>query len=172
VQAIRLAAFAVILILAVPACQREPDDGALASASSLSEVAGTAAPVIPAPPALDADAVALGSALYAEHCAACHGARLEGEGAWKERNEDGSFRAPPHDATGHTWHHSDDQLREAVLRGGARLPADIGQSEMPTFADTLSLSEVDAVLAYIKSNWPEEIRAVQWEQTMRQTGGS
>ena len=54
--------------------------------------------------------VALGAAVYVEHCASCHGERLEGEPNWRRRKADGTLPAPPHDATGHTWHHSDDLL--------------------------------------------------------------
>ena len=35
---------------------------------------------------------------------------------------------------------------------------------MPAFADILSDDEIDAVLAYIKSLWPEEIRKKYDEQ--------
>jgi mono/diheme cytochrome c family protein len=85
------------------------------------------------------------------------------------QNEDGSFRPPPHDASGHTWHHGDKTLEEAVKLGGARLPANIGgASNMPAFADVLTDEEITAVLTYIKSTWPEEVRALQWEATLRE----
>ena len=51
--------------------------------------------------------VQLGSVLYAEHCASCHGENLEGQTDWYQRDQDGYLPAPPHDETGHTWHHSD-----------------------------------------------------------------
>jgi S-disulfanyl-L-cysteine oxidoreductase SoxD len=123
-------------------------------------------------PTPDPALVSLGASVYADFCAECHGQNLEGEPEWQERNPGGSFRAPPHDASGHTWHHSDRILREAILAGGARL-ADLpggGTSNMPAYASTLSEQEVEAVLAYIKSTWPEEIRAVQWQQTVSDPG--
>lgn len=88
---------------------------------------------------------------------------------WKSRNADGSFRAPPHDDSGHTWHHNDRVLREAVLHGGQRLGT-LGTSNMPAYAGVLTDDEVEAVLTYIKSTWPEDIRAIQWEQTVNDPG--
>lgn len=140
----------------------------LATVPLLSEVAGTPAVTVPPLPALDAAEVALGKGVYETQCAVCHGANLEGQVDWKEQNEDGSFRAPPHDETGHTWHHSDRVLIETIEQGGARLPADVGgSSNMPAFAGLLSEEEITAVLTYIKSTWPEDIRTIQWEMTVR-----
>lgn len=121
------------------------------------------------PPALDPQQVARGKEIYALHCASCHGANLEGEVDWKLQNPDGSFRSPPHDETGHTWHHGDAQLVDAVRFGGARLPADVGgTSAMPAYDALLTDDEIAAVLDYIKSTWPAEQRQYQWDIT-RQT---
>ena len=77
--------------------------------------------------------------------------------------------APPHDASGHTWHHGDDVLIESIKLGGARLPDNIGGfSDMPAFEGVLKDEEIAAVLTYIKSTWPEDIRGIQWEQTARE----
>lgn len=123
----------------------------------------------PAPPTPDATLISLGEDVYSEACASCHGANLEGEPGWKQPNPDNSFRAPPHDATGHTWHHGDRVLREAVLQGGERL-GKFGISNMPAYAGTLSELEIEAVLTYINSTWPEEIRSMQWERTLTDPG--
>ena len=58
----------------------------------------------------DGKLVALGQQIYAEQCAACHGDNLEGQANWQSRHEDGRLPAPPHDETGHTWHHADELL--------------------------------------------------------------
>ena len=58
----------------------------------------------------DADIVGLGKNVYAENCASCHGIALEGQANWRQRDADGYLLAPPHDETGHTWHHSDTYL--------------------------------------------------------------
>ncbi len=115
-------------------------------------------------PAIDAgdpEQLALGEQVYAAQCAACHGANLEGEADWQQPTAEGLLKAPPHDETGHTWHHDDAYLIESVKLGGARLPANVGVSAMPAYAELLSDEEIAAVLAFIKSYWPAEIRAAQ-----------
>ena len=139
------------------------------SLPSISELAGTPAPEIPPLPTLDSDEISLGQEVYAENCAECHGENLEGEADWKKQNEDNSFRSPPHDVGGHTWHHGDKVLIESIALGGARLPDNIGGfSNMPAFEDTLTEEEIAATLTYIKSTWPEDIRSTQWEQTVQE----
>ena len=108
----------------------------------------------------DAEVVALGETVYAAQCAACHGASLEGQPNWRERGADGRLPAPPHDATGHTWHHPDVVLFELTKHG---LPKEIGNGEpyysnMPAYEGVLSDAEIVAVLSYIKSRWPAEIQ--------------
>lgn len=113
-----------------------------------------------------AQAVARGADLYALHCAACHGANLEGQPDWKIPNPDGTFRAPPHDETGHTWHHGDTYLRERIRYGTATLPPDLqAVSNMPAYDGVLSDADVEAVLLFIKSRWPDNIQSLQTERT-------
>lgn len=102
--------------------------------------------------------LALGKKLYAQHCASCHGANLEGEKNWRSRNADGTLKAPPHDATGHTWHHSDDLLFRYTKDGGAKIAGGAFKSAMPGFGAALKDNEIWAILAYIKSRWPQDIR--------------
>ena len=64
-------------------------------------------------------AVALGQEVYLAHCASCHGANLEGAPNWQRPNPDGTMPAPPHDASGHTWHHNDESLFTTVKYGSA-----------------------------------------------------
>ena len=136
------------------------------------EASDTSSPAVDAPinefPILDSAEIALGQTIYEQHCAACHGFALEGQPDWKTQNEDGTFKAPPHNADGHTWHHADAQLIEAVKLGGSRFDGvDVGgTSPMPAYQDVLSEAEITAVLTYIKSSWPEDIRQAQWEVTV------
>ena len=109
----------------------------------------------------------MGRKLYDENCAACHGVELEGQANWRARDSNGLLPAPPHDETGHTWHHSDQQLFEITKRGTAALVGSNYQTAMGPFAEVLSDEEIWAVLAYIKSRWPEYIRARQAEITTR-----
>ncbi len=128
-------------------------------------------PPAPAPARIDADdraLVALGRNVYAAHCAACHGVALEGEANWRERKPDGTLPAPPHDETGHTWHHPDSLLFEITRSGGQSLaPAGV-RSGMPGFGGLLSDREIAAALAFIKSRWPAAIRRRQEQISRRQ----
>jgi mono/diheme cytochrome c family protein len=92
--------------------------------------------------------------VYAQHCAACHGAKLEGQPDWRKPLPNGRMPAPPHDESGHTWHHPDHVLF-GITRIGLVAPYAPAryQSDMPAFADKLSDDEIWAVLAYIKSHW-------------------
>jgi mono/diheme cytochrome c family protein len=115
------------------------------------------------PPSIDPDdpaQVALGRAIYAERCASCHGANLEGQPNWMDRKPDGRLPAPPHDASGHTWHHPDQQLMLITKKGlSAIVPG--YQSDMPAFEGVLTDEQIAAVLAFIKTSWPDDIRQRQ-----------
>jgi mono/diheme cytochrome c family protein len=114
----------------------------------------------------DAERVAQGERVYAQHCAACHGARLEGQPDWKTRNAQGRLPAPPHDETGHTWHHDDRVLFEVTKFGLARHAPPGYQSDMPAFEGTLDDKDIVAVLAFIKSRWPPLIHDKRREAGM------
>jgi mono/diheme cytochrome c family protein len=104
--------------------------------------------------ARDSGNVALGANLYAQHCAACHGAKLEGQPDWRRRLPNGRMPAPPHDESGHTWHHSDDVLFGVTKRGLVPPYAPPNyESDMPAFGGKLSHAEIQAVLAFIQSHW-------------------
>jgi len=109
--------------------------------------------------------LAAGQAIYAEQCASCHGANLEGAPDWRSPGSDGTYPAPPHDETGHTWHHDDALLFDYTKLGGDAAMAARGvanaNSGMPAFADVLTDAEIRDVIAWIKSTWPEPVRAAQ-----------
>ena len=103
--------------------------------------------------------LALGEKLYAQQCASCHGANLEGQPDWRKRLPNGRFPAPPHDASGHTWHHPDEVLFAITKHGLVPPYAPAGyESDMPAFGGKLSDQQIRAVLAYIESRWPLEVR--------------
>lgn len=111
--------------------------------------------------------ISRGKVGYAGHCAACHGANLEGQPNWQERLPSSRMPAPPHDASGHTWHHPDAVLFGIIKHGlvpGKYAPPSY-RSDMPAFGGQLADEEIWAVLAYIKSAWPADIRAAQAELT-------
>lgn len=103
--------------------------------------------------------VARGKAIYLEQCASCHGENLEGQANWKSRDDDGYMPAPPHDETGHTWHHSDSLLFDLTKYGLAKISGlEDYETRMPVYEEELSDAEIVAVLSYIKSRWPAELR--------------
>lgn len=107
-----------------------------------------------------------GQRLYVAACASCHGSSLEGQPNWQRRLPNGRLPAPPHDASGHTWHHSDAFLMRVTKLGPAAYPEGY-RTDMPAFGATLSDREIAAILAYIKSQWPPDIRARQSRQNVR-----
>ena len=112
----------------------------------------------------NATLVARGKAIYGQHCASCHGPELEGQPNWRKRLPNGRMPAPPHDASGHTWHHSDKQLFDMTRIGPARLVPGY-QSDMPGFKDILSDADIWAVLSFIESRWSPDIRQRQQRMT-------
>ena len=130
----------------------------------------------PAPTGIDRTdgaTLALGGKVYDAHCAACHGKDLEGEPNWREKKPSGRMPAPPHDDSGHTWHHPDAVLfgitKEGLVPGKYAPPG--YQSDMPGFGSVLSDEEIWAVLAFIASRWSERARERQATVTRQAEAG-
>lgn len=106
----------------------------------------------------DINLVTAGRTVYLQNCASCHGIQLEGQKNWRRRNSEGYLPAPPHDETGHTWHHSDSYLFNMTKYGIEKIIGKKYQNNMPAYDGILSDDEIIAVLSYIKSMWPKSIR--------------
>jgi mono/diheme cytochrome c family protein len=104
--------------------------------------------------------IARGKAVYADNCASCHGPNLEGQPDWRKRLPNGRLAAPPHDANGHTWHHTDKQLFDMIKNGTAGMMPGY-ETDMPAYKDKLSDADIWAVLWFIESTWPAHIRERQ-----------
>lgn len=119
--------------------------------------------------------IAEGRQLYADNCASCHGANLEGQPDWQSPGPDGRLPAPPHDETGHTWHHGDALLLDYIRLGGrlalARRGVDF-DSAMPGLEAQLDERQIRAILSYIKSTWPRRLREVLAERTRAEQTGN
>ncbi|HBD24349.1 MAG TPA: cytochrome C [Oceanospirillaceae bacterium] len=102
--------------------------------------------------------VSLGKDVYAQQCAACHGANLEGQANWRQRDNKGYMPAPPHDANGHTWHHPDEYLFSVTKYGIEETLGREYPNNMPAYKTLLTDKQIVAVLSYIKSTWPERIQ--------------
>jgi mono/diheme cytochrome c family protein len=148
-------------------CRRR---GAAVLAAALVGLAACDAPADTVIDPTDRVQVGRGAGVYREHCARCHGAQLEGQPEWRRRQPNGRLPAPPHDASSHTWHHPDRLLFD-ITREGMKPPwAPEGyDSDMPAFAGTLSDDDIRAVLAYIQSTWPEDVRAMRRQMLSQQS---
>ncbi len=102
-----------------------------------------------------------GYGLFQEHCARCHRPDASGDPNWKQADATGRLPPPPLDGSAHTWHHPLPLLRQIVRNGGIPMGG-----SMPPFRDRLSADEIDAILAWVQSHWPDEIYAA-WDRINR-----
>jgi thiol:disulfide interchange protein DsbC len=96
--------------------------------------------------------VVQGEKLFRQHCAACHGQNAEATPDWKQTDANGNYPPPPLNGSAHAWHHDLDLLRRTVREGGAKLGG-----QMPAFEGVLDAGEIDSVIAFFQSKWPDDI---------------
>lgn len=121
--------------------------------------------VVAEPQQIDPGEVKFGRAVYAQYCASCHGAHGEGAPNWQKYDEGGELPAPPHNAQGHTWRHSDADLYEIVNKGMRDPFNKTTRLTMPPFGDTLSPAQMLAVIIYLKTLWTPEEREFQAQES-------
>ncbi|AYD04514.1 cytochrome c [Neorhizobium sp. NCHU2750] len=108
----------------------------------------------------DHSVITEGRSLYQQNCTSCHGPAKGRPLAWN--GPAGLPKAPPQDASGHTWQHPDFALFQLVRDGvAAGNCAPLAPDSMPKFGAILSDDAILAVLSYIKSTWPADIRKYQ-----------
>ncbi|MCP3687474.1 MAG: thioredoxin fold domain-containing protein [Gammaproteobacteria bacterium] len=90
-----------------------------------------------------------GAGIFEQQCARCHGNDGEASPGWEQAS--GEAAAPPLNGSAHTWHHSPKQLRKTIQMGGIQLGG-----VMPSFGEKLADSEIDNVIAFFQSKWPDE----------------
>lgn len=93
-----------------------------------------------------------GERIFQENCENCHGKNATGTTDWRTPNADGKLPPPPLNGTAHAWHHSTAVLKKTILKGG---PPEI--STMPAWEGKLTEQQVDDVVVWIKSLWPDEV---------------
>ena len=111
--------------------------------------------------------IARGARLFQMNCAECHGSQAQGALNWRERDADGMFPPPPLNGTGHAWHHPKRMLHYVIANGSPG-----GQGKMPAWGDRLSDEEIDAIIAWFQSKWPDEVYAAWYRMDRaKQSGG-
>jgi len=103
-----------------------------------------------------------GNAVFQTNCASCHKPDASGTKDWQTPLENGKYPPPPLNGEAHAWHHSLQILRRAVNKGGIPLGG-----WMPAFEDKLSKQDVDDVLAWVQSNWSDEIYKLWYERNQQ-----
>ena len=134
----------VALLLLLSGCQQSAGPGNAGAAV-------TPASAVPRS-AVDPAFVARGSEVYQKNCASCHGGMAQGAPNWQRPGPDGKYPAPPLNGSAHAWHHPQAALRMTIRDGTARLGGN-----MPAWKDKLSDQDIDAVIAWMQSLWPEEL---------------
>jgi S-disulfanyl-L-cysteine oxidoreductase SoxD len=104
----------------------------------------------------DDAAVGRGRDLYAAQCASCHGAPGQRGGA-------PASAALLNGSGGQAWQHPDFSLFQLTKAGVSPETCRSLSEAMPRFGETLDDAEIAAVLAYVKSTWPADIRRYQDE---------
>lgn len=111
-------------------------------------------------PQVDFAVIARGAKLFRQNCARCHGPLAQGHPRWNKLDASGKYPPPPLNGTGHTWHHSTRVLKQTIKEGTAALGGN-----MPAWKGKLSDSEIDAILEWVKAQWPDNI---YWAWTERE----
>lgn len=148
-----------LLLFALAAC------GPTAGATPAPTLVNQYGTPIPAVPTLNASRVARGLELCQTNCQRCHGANGAGAPDWKVPDANLNFPPPPHNDNGHTWHHSDRVLYEAIHDGLGDPLKPNSDLRMPAFANTLSDADIRAVIESFKSLWSREHKEFQWMRT-------
>lgn len=103
---------------------------------------------------VDPERLARGQQLYQQNCAVCHQSQAAGDPQWRKQDSSGRFPPPPLNGTAHTWHHPWAQLHHTIKNGG---PA--GRSNMPAWKDQLTDQQIEDIMLWFQSLWPDEVYA-------------
>ncbi len=103
------------------------------------------------------ESIERGQATYTKNCASCHGPNGEATPGWRIPAADGRYPPPPLDGSAHAWHHSTETL-ETMIRLGS--PG----AGMPAWDGKLTKQEIDDVIVWIKSLWPDEVYDIWYKE--------
>ena len=153
----------------VPATKSESSAGKEAAPLAIEPAKPAAEPGSPvsataAPPRnlaarkLDPEKIKHGESVYRKNCASCHGPNGEATPGWRTPAADGRYPPPPLDGSAHAWHHSTETLEEMIRKGSPG-----GAGGMPAWDGKLTNKEIDDVIVWIKSLWPDDVYEV-WDK--------
>ncbi len=139
-----------------------PSPAAATPSTAASAAADTALPA-PTPQSiaarkLDPEKIKRGATVYRTNCASCHGPNAEATPNWREQGADGRYPPPPLNGSAHDWHHSTATLEKMIREGSP------GVGGMPPWNGKLTNQEIDDVIVWIKSLWPDEIYDIWYKE--------
>lgn len=107
-----------------------------------------------------------GRGLFVKHCSACHGDQAQGlVEDWQSTDADGFYPPPPLNGSAHAWHHPLPVLTKIIREGGKSY-----DGRMPGFSEVLSESDQYAIIAWVQSQWSDEIYQL-WQGERNRSGG-
>jgi len=118
----------------------------------------------------DASLISQGQLLYVRHCADCHGPAAEGDVHWRKPDAEGFYPPPPLDGSGHAWHHSGPTLHEMIKKGSPVDEQGRPRGKMPAWRQTINDQEIEALIAWFQSLWPDPVYAIWYEREQRVRG--
>ena len=107
---------------------------------------------------LDPEKIKRGEAVYRTNCASCHGQNGEATPGWRTPGPDGRYPPPPLDGSAHAWHHSTETLEKMIREGSP------GPGGMPPWDGKLTNQQIDDVIVWIKSLWPDDVYDVWFKE--------
>ncbi len=106
--------------------------------------------------------IARGEALFKKNCQACHGEKGIGEAPGDPGAKDEyGFKAPALNDDMHAWHHDDKGIMATISKGSPR------NKRMVAFSKTLSDTDIEDLVTYIKSLWSIRSLACQGARHMK-----
>lgn len=145
----------LLLILLLSACD-STDNSASSQLTTLSGVAVVRVH--------DVAKVAQGSELYGRFCTECHGIRAEGAPDWRQVDATGAYPPPPLNGSGHAWHHPRAMLHTMIKHGSPRDDQGRSLGNMPAWQGKLSDAEIDAIIEWFQSLWPDQVYAIWYDR--------
>ncbi len=156
----RLRSISLLAVIGLAGCGEQPAQptGGGATPSTSASTAASASSNPPSGRWYTRAQVERGNGLFQTHCAECHKPDASGTPEWRSLDANGKLPPPPLNGTAHAWHHPLSVLRRTVRIGGVPLGG-----SMPAFQDKLSAAQIDDILAWVQSQWPEEVYRI-WQE--------